>query len=329
MDIVRLLTWVLPVAIAGCMAAGCSLFTSFDGLTGGGGAAEPDDGSVAPVGASDAGATASPHDASLRHDASESGATPNPLEDAAAPPNDSGAIPESGATGYCASLSPAPRFCDDFDESTSLSKWDSTGSVHGLNNVSSAQSTSPSQSVASSSVAVSTGQVVDVGLYKLFPALTGIPRVETLSFDMYIDVIDSAHAALAVVGALAMRNTTGGLHELQFVVTLNNGKVVPTFPEYTEPGDGGATGYVAHGTTTTLSLKTWTRVTIELSMGNPNGGAGNAARLLFDGVQAATIGVNLSVSNPAPQLVLGLSYVSPPSDGWTVRYDNVTFDTTP
>ncbi len=98
------------------------------------------------------------------------------------------------------------------------------------------------------------------------------------------------------------------------------------FPEYSALANGGAEGYVGHDVSAPLGLRTWTRVTIELTLTTPTGGPGNAARLLFDGVPVSATPINVIGSQGVPQVVMGISYVRPPSDGWTVRYDNVTFD---
>lgn len=302
------------------------MLTSFDGLTSDNPIHEARDAASTPVVGSDGAVLGE-----AGHAGDDDAASP--------PPDDAGAVDSTVAdtsapvdapvgTSFCNGLSPAPLFCDDFDESTSLPKWDSLGSKNGANVVDALLSKSPAQSVASSSVTVSNG-AVDVGLYKMFSQLTGSVRLETLSFDMYLDTIDSAHSALAVVGALALRNTTNGLHELQFVLTMSNGKVLATFPEYTEPGDGGATGFIAHNLNIEIPMKTWTHIAMELDLASPNGGAGNLERIYIDGNQVASIVLSLTVKDPAPQVVLGLSYVSPPSDPWTVRYDNVTFSSTP
>jgi hypothetical protein len=307
------------------IVSACSLITSLDGLSDDTNLRTGDASTDRATPASDGGNPAAPDgDAPIQFDDAPS---PDGVADADAGAD---ALPDTASPlYYCSGLSPSPLFCDDFDQSANLVRWDSTGAAHGSVTISSVTTHSPPNAVESTSTPVTSGQTVDVGLYKAFPTLVGLPRLETLSFDLYLETMDATHNALAVVGGLALRNAVNALHELQFVVTLSGGKVVATFPEYSEPGDGGATGFINHGVTAQLALRTWTRITIELTLGNPSGGAGNQARLLFDGVAVATIAINLTAKDPAPQLVLGLSYVSPPSDAWTVRYDNVTFDSKP
>ena len=152
--------------------------------------------------------------------------------------------------------------------------------------------------------------------------------MSTFAFDVYLEKVDTTHGAVAVVGALLLRDNSNALYESQFVITQTNGKLVATFPEYWDPGNGSATGFADHAVTAPISLQTWTHIAIEHTLLNGNG-TGNAARLLFDGTAVATIAINVITHNGSPQAALGMSYISSPSDAWIVHYDNATFTTSP
>ena len=319
------------------LVSGCSLITSLDGLTNGDDVAltpGQDGGDGGSGGSHEAGALkdAAPpsNDGAIADDTSipNGDATPDDASsviDTGPPPDAPGT--DAGPLGFCGSLSPSPLFCDDFDESSTFGKWDSTGTTHGIATIGSAVARSAPNGATATSNPLTTS-VADVTIAKAFPTLTSTPRVETLAFDMFVEKMDTTHGAVAVVGALMLQDSAKALHEFQFVLTQTNGKIVATFPEYWDPGNGGATGFAEHDVSATVSLQTWIRVTIQLSLFNGTG-TGSAARLFFDGTVVALLAPNLITKNGAPQALLGLSYVQAPSDAWVVHYDNATFDTSP
>jgi hypothetical protein len=322
---VRLARSILAVVLVTASLGGCSLLTSSDGLSGeeAGGGEGGTSSHVPGVDAADDGAgpgedadaSVAQVDASLR-DADV---------DAGAEAGGDRAAPDAAPLGFCASRAPAPLFCDDFDEATVLKGWDSTAMQRGQLAVAGTAARSLPGALKVTVDPLTSG-LVDVAAYKKFASLAGKRMVATMAFDLYLDVVDTTHSADAVVAALDLLDPSGTLYELQIDAYLSGASVVVRFPEYSAPAGGGAEGYVAHDVTAPLALRTWTRVTIELTLTTPAGGTSNAARLLFDGVPVSATPINVIGSMGVPQMVMGVSYVRPPSDGWTVRYDNVSFD---
>jgi hypothetical protein len=64
------------------------------------------------------------------------------------PGDDAGA--DTGTTGFCAGLTPAPIFCADFDASTELAEWTSSGATNGTLAVQAGDASSPPNALRAS-----------------------------------------------------------------------------------------------------------------------------------------------------------------------------------
>ena len=90
-----------------------------------------------------------------------------------------------------------------------------------------------------------------------------------------------------------------------------------------EDGSGGA--YIQHPVTAHLPMATWTRVTLTIVLPTGAGGATNAT-MAFNGTTVLSATVHVSTSDPIPEILIGTTFATPTAGGWSIAYDNVTFD---
>src|SRR5439155_13432694 len=113
--------------------------------------------------------------------------------------------------------------------------------------------------------------------------------------------------------------------EVQLDAALStSGDMSLDMPELTQPGDGGAERYVDHPVSKRLALLQWWRVELQVTL--PAGGGAGTASLSINGAPALTTPINVLVKDAVPEIILGMTYVGTPSESWSLRYDNGTFD---
>jgi hypothetical protein len=259
---------------------------------------------------------------------SGSDATRPPADTGTPPPPDTGMPPgpDSGPPGpFCATLSPTPLFCADFDEGSPTAGFSPIHTTGGSLSLDSAEFvTSPGALLAQSS-AIAAGGVVDTTVYRSF-ALSGQTLTATLDWDVRVDQADAA-GGVAVLGELALHDAGGDVYFLQLQVTSNGGAPLScNLPEVYVPSTGGAGAYTAHPASATIALSRWTHVT--LSMTAPFAGGAGTATLSLDGMQAESTPISVAVSGFTPSFGIGLPYASGPSQGWTAVFDDVVLDAT-
>jgi hypothetical protein len=332
----------LAASLFACgILAACSISTSLDGLANGDGttrtshgpssgfddaghalsdATSPDDPTPDAEAAQDTSASTEIDSASAQDAAQATDASPAP--DAGG--QESGV--DAGPSSYCASLSPHPLFCNDFDEGQSAtSGWDHVASLNGAASIDVAKSLSAPAAFKESVNALSTGATVDVGAYKTFPAFAAKAVTLTYGFDLYVEKIDQTHTAPAVAAALVYNDAAGATWQLQLAITYTGSSISVRTPEWWAAAGGTPSGYTEHLVSATLSLQKWTRVSMQLTLPNGSGGAATV-QLTIGGVAMPATSLNVTTSKGTPEMLLGLSYVQSPSDAWIVHYDNVTFD---
>lgn len=343
----RTLTWTSPLrplvgVIVLSSVAACSALTSFDGLTGGAvsSAATPEGGAAtdAPTnGTNDAGGGYVPPsggqnggsdsggattDAST-NDAGTGGSTPDAgsshLDSGGGAGLDAGtdAPAEAAApSSYCASLSSAPIFCDDFDEGALGTPWDQVSGAHGAVSLDSAFSVSAPNAML---VSVNSGASnVDVAAYKSFPSKQGVVGVYTMDFDVRVETVDTSSSSDGVLAALQFWNGSA-YWDLQVEVVYASGALNAYLTE------DSASVNVAHIASQNIPMKTWSHVTLAVAVPS-TAGSGTQATLSLNGAAIATATVKVTTNNPIPEILLGVTYATPSSGGWTVRYDNVTLN---
>jgi hypothetical protein len=307
----------------------CSLVAPIDGLTGGtldaGGLVDAppgfldgsasDDGTVTPP-VDSAGADAIGGD--------DGGSTDAGAGDVVVPP------PDAPST-YCAALSPAPLFCADFDEGPLDASMVPTPFVQvtgagGTLDRSGAESVSPPDGLRMV-IAPNGPNNIDLAGYQLFVAKTGVAGTYTLAFDVRVDQVDKSNTSDVVLAEIQFVDSGNTVWDLQFEIGYDqpSGQLAVWLSENTNPGDGGPGQYMSHGFSTLMSIGAWTRVSMGLTLPNGAGGQGTGT-LSFGGTLLGSTVVHVQTTSGTPMIVIGGSYASRSQSGWTVVYDDVTFD---
>jgi hypothetical protein len=282
------------------------VLTSLDGLTGGPGDAGADGGSTFDANGSGYGDGGAPGT-----DATVDGVD---ASDGAAPP-------------FCASQSPAPTFCADFDEDpldgAVLGDWDQvTGLGGAVTRAGGLFTSAPYAMLATANAPIEAG--IDLCGYKAFPAAAKTGEY-VLAFDLYVATADTTKRSDAVLAAFELLGTFGTRWALQLEVFYDRdagGALDVDFSENLSPAtDAGS--YVSHPVGTTLPVGAWTRVTMTTTVS----GAGSGTIALHFGATevAKYTNVAIPVLSGSPEILVGLTYAETSSDGWAVRYDDVTF----
>ncbi len=309
-------------AALACAAAACSLFTSLDGLTGGGGGGSPD----SALG-DDAGEARV--DGSVVIPPGDDDATTG--DDALTGPDGSPDSFDAGdAAAFCTSQSPAPLFCDDFDEdpldaAAFTAPWEHIAQTGGTVVRSEGIVTSEPFAMVSTATSPVTASI-DLAAYQVFPALTKTVQM-TLAFDLYVSAADKTKNSDAVLAAIELVGGLGGERwalqlETSYVAVDGGGALDVLFSENRSPaGDAGS--YTSHPVSQRLPLGAWTRVKMDATVATS--GVATIA-LHFGTTEVAKDSVAVVVLDGQPQILVGLTYASISTEGWTARYDDVTFD---
>ena len=286
-------------AVSAASLASCSLLTSSDGLAGGTTA------DAAPSSAVDAGAGGTIPDAA----GGDSGAA-DARDDASLP---------AGAS-FCARLSPAPLFCDDFDERPLAASWDSVVAVEGVVALYADASRSPPRSMW-----VTTTTQSDLGLQayvvKAFAPWTARPMTATLDVDVRVDRASAADLPLV---AIQLLEAAGKLYEVQLRASGAGASLATTFREHTRDGTSDAVS--DRGLAHAIEVNAWIHVQIQLTYRIV---AGSRARVSVDGAVVLDAPISPSTIGGTPRVALGVTGVYGPTEPWAIRYDNAVFDAVP
>jgi hypothetical protein len=225
--------------------------------------------------------------------------------------------------GFCAGLGSTPLFCDDFDEGTPLGvpPWDQITNTNGSETLSTASFVSSPDAMLVTVVPNASVSAIDVAGYKSFTTKQGIAGAASLAFAIRIDAGDTSSASDAILGAIQLWNGSA-YYDLElevFYVSATNDFQV-SMSEY------GSTGtYTEHMVTPHIPMATWTNVAIGITL--PAAGDGSApATLSLDGANAASITAHVTTSDPIPEILVGTTFATPTAGGWSIAYDNVTFE---
>ncbi len=216
----------LLVAVLASFGAACSFVTSLDGLTGGppsNDASTPFDGEI----------VVPPHEGipPSRDAASDGGAGAEAAPDADAAGSIADATSDDASdasksdAGFCASLSPSPLFCDDFDEypldaAALAAPWDQVSGSDGTVVRNGATYTSPPLSMlVTSDPNVGT---IDLAGYKTFKTAPSTATY-TLSFDIDVVAADTTGNSDAILAAIELFDTKKIPWALQFEVSYDSG----------------------------------------------------------------------------------------------------------
>lgn len=258
----------------------CVLTTDLDGFAG----ASPPDGGPEASSAADGGGDAGPQGAGDASDA------------------------EAGASsGFCRGLTPAPLFCEDFDDAPLTQRWDE---VHvpasGVLALDDSVSTSASRSLFFRVPAASTGDPTGF-VRRSFPSTAS--KI-TLTFDLRIDVAppDNNQSYAAQINVV----TKSG--EVRAYLHIGTGvTAMQPWENGTFPGDINMPALTSE----------FTRVSIALVLAK----GASTLRVTYNGVQVVPITALGAAWEPGvPSLYLGATYVNSPVVERAFHYDNVVLD---
>ncbi len=215
--------------------------------------------------------------------------------------------------GYCASLSPAPTFCDDFDEGSSvLASWDNS-SLNDNSTITLDQTIvkSPPSSMLAT-VTPQSGAMVypaDFATKNIAPTATSI----TFSADVYVERIDPGSSGGTI---LAVSMNGGDL----CIDTQSSGSTAMFVPYVNDAGQH----YGSVGNTFTMPFKQWVRFALIIDV------SASTVEVTMDTGQGA---VTVVPAGAPPQKIttnayarIGLFYGHSTTVGWLVHYDNVVLD---
>jgi hypothetical protein len=314
-------------------AAGCSALLSFGGISDG----PPPGGDASDVGSSDVGSSDVSPGADVAQNQADSAAEGAPTEaslpeaaaDSAPGAPESGArdsastdvTQEVGPLGFCGSLSPAPRFCDDFDEHPLPGVWDSMDQVGGNLSLDTTGFVSPPRALLATNSALQSGQPLDAVLRKRF-SLPSPPTTFTWGFSLQPVMPDPSTGAAAVVLSLDFTDSPGNRYSVQFTMEQDGGSIRLRLEEQSGFVDGGVS-YVPHVLPDPLPVGQWTSVQVVLTR---SAATTASVHVSFGSATELDASLAMTVDATTLQMSVGSSYETTPSQGWTTRYDNVTLD---
>jgi hypothetical protein len=221
---------------------------------------------------------------------------------------------------FCASQSPTPLFCCDFDTTPMPWGWDSVQTNMGSVALDDHIHESPPYSLQASTVPETTGYLLAM-VQKSFIQPLGDSKLE---FDMYFDTIDpgAQYDKLATImlgdsddpWTIYFQMPRAGQIDIATADPLADGGVHYIDYEFTEAGGAVVTGK-------------WIHVEIDTMKADSGPGIGQL-QARVDGVLAlAPVPVDSKVAVGAPTIQLGLTGIGTPTGPWALHIDNVTFDT--
>jgi hypothetical protein len=296
---------LLPGALATAWI-GCA---SLQGLSGGGG------GDAGPDVASGFDASDAPSESASGTDAADAYGGSDAFDGAL----DAGSAADAldAASPFCASLSPAPAFCDDFDEGTALAADWSYFSIAppdaGTVAVDTGAYVSPPASLAAQiGAGTANGNGLVAQLNKQFVASSSSSA--HLEYRLRIDAVDSVENEL--FSQLAFKGGAATPYILD--VYLGQGAVL----EEEIPGDGGVT-FKEHPLATQPTVGVWSLLTLDVDFVNVT------VKLTIDGTVAFEGGLDPGYNAGTPLLTIGVGYYAGPPrtvSGGAGHFDNVVLD---
>lgn len=306
-----------PLVSLVAVAGGCTLIAPLDGLQGhpeaGASDAAGTDGTLlvdSPAGGdtatpSDGPVDAAAHDTSNGGDALADTTIPSDAHDASVTPD----APDA-PLHYCASLSPAPVLCEDFDEGTAFDAKFTTKYVASTAHL--GADGAYAKSAPDSLFSTTDTSTPFVNSYAfLSRSFTGTSTRVELAFDVLL--LQTVQGAATVAAAVIADDGQATQHQLAFVLGSTN-----TVEESFAGADGGEV-FLDTPLAVAPAVGTWSRVDIILSL------AQRTVTVTVDGQNA----INAGPLDPSWQtsgvltVEVGMGYVSATSGPWAIRYDDV------
>ena len=209
--------------------------------------------------------------------------------------------------GYCASLVPKPKFCDDFDDGDLTNDWDQPTAVGGsLMALDEASYTSPPASfvVQTQNLTVATS-----GNALLRKTVFGAVAHVKLSFSMLTPTVTFTKGIISIATLDVSTNHF-------FTLSLRDQDAVPaaSLEEYV-----GAT-MTRHVLTRLPPAGVWTRITIDLDF------TAGKANVTFDALKALDAEPIMPVPGTEATIRVGGVYIEGPADPFKASFDDVVVD---
>jgi hypothetical protein len=283
----------LCFAITTGLYCACSLALSFDGISGGL--------------TGDAGTEAQAGDAPVDVITSEGGADV--------------VSEDTGAPGpYCASLSPAATFCDDFDTADLSSKWTQVTQTNGTVNRVGDATQSPPMALQIRTNTQSTTARAQPYVRKTLPSFAN----KRLRGEIELDVkVTETDPATSVTLAIFVIEGSPGYSEWQFQGYESAGQIRFIFSEFSNGTDAGPQ-YRGVNLGPSVPKGVWTHVKVTWTYDTLGGTAGNRASVYINGtLELDNRAFLLPAATGSPALDVGVTYIEAPSNPWTIRFDDV------
>ena len=242
--------------------------------------------------------------------------------------------PDSGGP-YCASrVRPEGGlfFCDDFDEHGLPGSWQTWGEMGGTIVETDASAVSPPNSVDQTTMALVSGQVINVALRTPMP-VPAVPATLHLEFSVEPVRIDPTANAAIVLGAVDFLDGAGYRYTVGLSINVVSGAPALALGEQYGLANGGdfpdgaPPTFVNHPLPPTqpLGMNAWTDVVVELDWTTTN----LEGKVTVGGNQELDVPLTMSLVPTSLQIGVGTSFVTEYEGGlspvWEFRYDNVLF----
>jgi hypothetical protein len=240
-----------------------------------------------------------------------------PTEDAPSP------VDAPSTSGFCASRSPAPTFCQDFDEGPLPGNFSGESTVNGTLSLSKASVVSAPYSLLAQDNALGACAGLNTALRNFFPALPTAATTFTLDFEIDPLNVDPNSGAALVVASLDFGDAANERYSIQLTLFQQGvaGSIGIRLEEQAAYADGG-TFYEPHALQN-MPSGAWTEVVLEVNLAPASATATvnyGSTPVLSD----APLTISLNPTNL--MLTIGSAYESTPSSGWTTGYDNVALN---
>jgi hypothetical protein len=227
---------------------------------------------------------------------------------------------EAGASNYCATLSPTPAFCDDFDEHPLPGEW-IVDDVGGSLAEDSSSFVSPPDSLLAVYDALATGQPLDTRLRTPL-SLPAPPSAIALEFQLEPVAADPTVGNAAVVVALDFTDAATNRYTVQITLVRQQMAIGARLEEQSGFVDG-MTSYSPHALADPLPPGQWTHIRLVITRSSATAAS---ALVTFNGKTELDTPLELTVNPSDLQLTIGSTFETEPSDGWQNRFDNVRLD---
>ena len=237
---------------------------------------------------------------------------PAPSEDAAPPPRgggDAGAPPDAAAKGFCATRTPAPRFCDDFDDGDLDDDWTVGTVLNGEPILDTSSATSVPASFAVETLPLGGTESAHVHLRA---TAGGAPTGHViLAFEMMLATATFTQGTIAIATLDVSQNHF-------FTLYLRDGD--PDAPAATLEETDEAATTTRHVLSKLPPANTWTHVTIDIDVGAAK------ANVLWGNEKVLDDAPIIAAPASDPTIRVGAVYVYGPADPFEARFDDVTLD---